>query len=225
MDITLLDDQIENGEFRVEPGQSLHLNLASFSGFPNHEIYVKVLSNGVFKAAFADFSKGSGKLKVYIDLAGEGASAEWHCASICDGTSEKVLDVNLIHSAQHTKGLVSNYGISEDAARLSFLGTSEIKKGAAGSSTRQVAKIVVFDEGCIGKAMPILKIDENDVSASHAAVVGKLNESHLFYLTSRGIPLAAARRLLTLGYLKPIESHFEDEALRKKIDEAIEGGI
>ena len=146
MDITLLDNQIENGEFRVEPGQSLHLNLASFSGFPNHEIYVKVLSNGVFKAAFADFSKGSGKLKVYIDLAGEGASAEWHCASICDGTSEKVLDVNLIHSAQHTKGLVSNYGISEDAARLSFLGTSEIKKGAAGSSTRQVAKIVVFDE-------------------------------------------------------------------------------
>ena len=29
-------------------------------------------------AALADFSKGSGKLKVYIDLAGEGASAEWH---------------------------------------------------------------------------------------------------------------------------------------------------
>lgn len=225
MEIILLDGQIQKREFLVEEGRVLNLNLASFSEFPSAEIHVKVLRNAVFHGAFADFSHGNGKLNVFVDLAEEGASMEWHAASICQGSSEKTLDVNLLHSAPHTQGLVSNYGISEDHARLSFLGTSEIKKGASGSSTRQVAKIIVFDEGCLGKAMPILKIDENDVSASHAAVVGKLNEAHLFYLTSRGIPLESARRLLTLGYLKPIEFHFSDESLRQKIDESIEGGI
>ena len=62
------------------------------------------------------------------------------------------------------------------------------------------------------------------MSASHAAIVGKLNEDHMFYLMSRGLDSKEARRLITLGYLKPIETYF-DEADRSRIDEAIEGGI
>lgn len=225
MKITRVDQEIKAGEYTVEAGEELSLNLAAFRDFPNVEIRVNVRKNGIFKGAFADFSGNSGRLKVSINLLEEGAEAQWHLASICGNQSEKTVDVNLTHQAPHTKGLVSNYGIVEDNSRLSFLGTSTIEKGASDSLTRQEAKIIVFDEGCLAKAMPILKIDENDVSASHAAVVGKLNEAHLFYLLSRGIPMASAKRLLTLGYLKPIENFFDDEALKKKIDDAIEGGI
>ena len=46
----------------------------------------------------------------------------------------------------------------------------------------------------------------------------------MFYLMSRGLDSKEARRLITLGYLKPIETYF-DEADRSRIDEAIEGGI
>ncbi len=225
MRITWVDQEIKSAEYTVEEGEELSLNLAAFQDFPNVEIRVNVCKGGIFKGAFADFSGNGGKLKVFIDLLGRGAEARWHLASICGNKSEKIIDVNLAHRSPHTKGLVSNYGIVEDDSRLSFLGTSTIEKGASDSSTRQEAKIIVFDEGCLAKAMPILKIDENDVSASHAAVVGKLNEAHLFYLLSRGIPLASAKRLLTLGYLKPIENFFDDEVLKKKIDDSIEGGI
>ena len=70
---------------------------------------------------------------------------------------------------------------------------------------------MVFDEKSTGIAKPILKIDENSIEASHAAVVGKINDEHLFYLVSRGLSEAEAKELITLGYLKPILKGFQDE--------------
>jgi Fe-S cluster assembly protein SufD len=60
-------------------------------------------------------------------------------------------------------------------------------------------------------ANPILKIDNNDIVASHAAAVGTLNEDHVFYLLSRGIDIKNARKLITLGYLTNIFTEFNDE--------------
>ncbi|HBN00459.1 MAG TPA: Fe-S cluster assembly protein SufD, partial [Firmicutes bacterium] len=84
---------------------------------------------------------------------------------------------------------------------------------------------IVFDPDADGLASPILKISDNDVLASHAAVVGRLNEEHLFYLESRGLSEEEAKRLIALGYLKPIESYFADKETVQKIDSIIEGGI
>lgn len=220
-----VDEQIKNMDFNVQPGESLVLNMVSFARFPNATIHVKVQENASFEGVFADFSKDGGTLKVSVELLGRDARANWRSACICAGDSNKTIDAGVIHAAPNTSGLVANYGIVQDRGRLSFLGVSQINNGAVESSTRQEAQIIVFDDGCQGKAMPVLKIDENEVTASHAAVVGRLNEAHLFYLLSRGIPLEAARRLLTLGYLKPIEERFEDEELKNRIDAAIEEGI
>ena len=63
------------------------------------------------------------------------------------------------------------------------------------------------------------------MQASHAAVVGRLNEDHLFYLESRGVSEEDAKRLIALGYLKPIERYYDDPALVEKIDAVIEGEI
>lgn len=120
---------------------------------------------------------------------------------------------------------MSNYGICQDNSRLTFTGVSSIEKYAVKSNTRQEAKIIVFDQGADGKCSPVLKIDENDVIASHGATVGKLNDSHLFYLMSRGLSEEEAKRLITLGYLKPVVEYFSDEDLRKKILSCIEEGF
>ena len=68
-----------------------------------------------------------------------------------------------------------------------------------------------------------LKIDENDIEASHAAVVGKINDEHLFYLTSRGISETEAKELITFGYLKPILLGFKEEQVKEHISSLIEG--
>ena len=111
-----------------------------------------------------------------------------------------------------------------DQSRLTFIGTSHIHEKMSGCATAQKEKIIVFDKGAVGKCSPILRIDENDVVASHSAIVGKLSDEHVFYLLSRGIDLDSAKRLLTLGYLKPVLDYYEGD-LSKRIQEEIEGGF
>ena len=81
---------------------------------------------------------------------------------------------------------------------------------------------MVFDALSNGIAKPILKIDENDIEASHAAVVGKINDEHLFYLTSRGLTEADAKQLITFGYLKPIMNGFIEDEIKEEISTLIE---
>ena len=223
MELRLVDTEIKDLELEVNRGEACSLRLAAFSVFPNVKIHVKVQEGGTFDGAFADFSSDSGTFQLSIELLGRHSKATWNAASIC-AKGKKVFDTNLHHESPDSEGVMENYGIVRDEGKLHFLGTSAIDKGAKGSSTRQSAKIIIFDERCDGRCAPILKIDENDVRASHAAIVGKLNDEHIFYLCSRGLSLEQAKRLITLGYLKPIEAYFEGD-LKTRIDEAIEGGI
>ena len=224
MDLVLLHDDIKDLQFEVKEGETFRLNIANFKEFKPCKIEINVRKNAIFEGAFADLSHGSGKATIVVHL-DEGASCDWHLASIGAGDDRKVFDTSVFHDEPKSKALMSNYGITRDHGRLSFSGVSEIKKYARGSATRQEAKIIIFDPTSVGKAAPILNIDENDVTASHSASCGKLNEDHIFYLLSRGLSLAEARRLLTLGYLKPVVNYFFDESLREQVDKAIEEGV
>lgn len=225
MELTLIDQQIKNLDLEVKEGETLDLNLASFTSFPGVLINVKVAEGASFNGAFADFSRGEGTFKINVSLLGPTSACNWHLACLSDKEDKKVFDTSVNHNGLSQQGNMSNYGICLGSSKLTFAGVSKIEKGSKKTSTRQVAKIIVFDPLADGKCSPILKIDESDVEASHAAVVGRLNDDHLFYLESRGIPLDEAKKLLTFGYLKPIEAFFKDEELVKKIDSCIEEGI
>lgn len=220
-----VDNLPEKVTFSVPEGSSLKLNIAAFSALNNTQIDVEVAANGSFEGAFADFSPSSFKFILNVRLLGAGSRCEWHLASIAKAHDSKRFETSLSHEAGESMGLMSNYGIARDEAKLVFTGVSEIHHGAKKTHTHQAAKIIVFDPTSDGQASPVLKIGDNDVEASHAAVVGRLNEEHLFYLESRGVSKEEAKRLITLGYLKPIESYFTDPALIARIDAAIEGGM
>ena len=224
MDNTFVDALVQDSEFLVDSREDSRLLFARFSDSGDLNITVHVRKNSHVEIAFADFALGTSNMEFHILLEEEGASASFHGAFFASGNDKKSVSADCIHLAPHTTGLVENYGIVQDAAKLFFLGKSDIRSGSFSSSTRQSAKIIVFDEGCVAKASPVLCIDENDVTASHAAVVGKLNEEHLYYLLSRGLSLKEARHLISVGYLKPIAQYF-DMDLKAKIEAAIEGDI
>ena len=223
--LTYVDEIPASLSLKVAANTSLKLCLAAFKPLQNTKIDVEVDEGGTFEGAFADFSPSLYTFTLNVYLKGSHSSCDWHLAAIADKNDNKRYDTSVFHAKEESFGLMSNYGIAEGESKLVFAGISEIEKGAKKTHTRQVAKIIVFDPKADGQASPILKIGENDVEASHAAVVGRLSEEHLFYLESRGVDEAMAKRLITLGYLKPIELQFDSEALRQKIDDAIEGGI
>jgi len=55
-------------------------------------------------------------------------------------------------------------------------------------------------------AEPELEIRNNEVKASHAASVGRIDEEQLYYLCSRGMERKEARRLIIDGFLGNTEN-------------------
>jgi len=198
----------------------LVLKLANFKENSEINISGKIKNNAKLSVIFADFSKGTSKIVSKIELENEGANCDWHLATLSNKNDNKIFDVSFIHKVGKTSSNMDNYGVARDDSKIVFSGVSHITEGAKSSSAKQNAKIIVFDKNAQGIASPILKIDENEVQASHGAIVGQLNSDHMFYLMSRGLTRDEARMIITLGYLKPVSNKFS-EATQSLIENAI----
>ena len=223
--VTLTDFLSENAlEIDVKENSILHLSLLANSKIDKLEINANLAANSRLIVYFADFSHESNNCNVAVNLNDVNANLEWHLASLSSNNDKKMISVSAIHNSPQTFARVDNYGVVKDSSKLVFSGISHILNGSVGSKTHQNAKIMVFDPHSDAVAKPILKIDENDIEASHAAVVGKISDEHLFYLTSRGLSLDDAKMLITLGYLKPIFKGFNEEKVNE-INEIIGGRL
>jgi len=209
-------------EITVEENSILSLSFLTSDNIDNSKITANLQKNAQLQAYFADFSLSKEKINVVINLRGDNAMAYWHLASLAANDDHKEFDVNIYHFGKNTSAISDNYGVCKDRSKLIFSGCSSINKGSHGSMTRQNAKIMVFDQDCDAIARPLLKIDEKDIEASHGAVVGKIPDEHLFYLTSRGLSDFEAKKLITFGYLKPIIKGFKEKDIQDQIVDLIE---
>lgn len=217
-------EEVENMTFEVKENSTLFLSMFAQKIIKNSKFTANVGKNARIIVYFADFTVEKNHLNASINLNEEEANCEWHLASLSSQKDDKQIAVSIYHNAPNTHGRIDNYGVCKENSTLVFSGISHIEKGCHQSTSHQNAKIVVFDDNCKAIAKPILKIDENDIEASHAAVVGKISDEHIFYLTSRGLSIDEARMLITLGYLKPILKGF-NEKTANEIDELIEGRL
>ena len=206
----------------LKDGSKLTLSLLFDEVNKNLNFQININENASLEAYIAEFSRTNLQINGNINLLKMGANAVVKLASLAAQNDDKNISISVNHISPKTYGKVDNYGVCKDNGKLLFAGTSYILNKSIKSKTQQNARIMVFDEASNAIAKPILKIDENDVEASHAAVVGKINDEHLFYLTSRGISEADAKQLITLGYLKPILGGFNDEKVRSYISSLIE---
>lgn len=222
----LLKDIEEVKSISFEIGNNSILKLSIFAQKPIEEskITANVGENSKIIVFYADFTTEKNHLEASINLNQDNSDCEWHLASLSGNSDDKEIAVNMYHNHTNTHGRIDNYGVCKDNSKLIFAGISHILKGCHQSTSHQNAKIVVFDNDCKAIAKPILKIDENDIEASHAAVVGKVSDEHIFYLTSRGLNVDEAKLLITLGYLKPILKGF-NEATSEEINHLIEGRL
>ena len=215
-------NNVRDIEIELKENSYLLLSLLLEDDINDLNIKVTAKSEATLEGFIADFSTNVLNLNCVVDLKEENASAYIKLASLSANKDNKNISISINHIVGKTFGRVDNYGVCKDLGKLLFAGTSHIFEKAVKSKTQQNAKIMVFDEASNAIAKPILRIDENDIEASHAAVVGKINDEHLFYLTSRGISEADAKQLITFGYLKPILLGFNNEETRNYISSLIE---
>lgn len=134
-------------------------------------------------------------------------------------SSRQHIDVHLDvqHRAKNTSSDVLWRGIADGRGRGILRGAITVAQGADGADAQLQTKNILLSPHAEIDAQPVLEIYADEVKASHGATVGQLDERILFYLRSRGIPVAQARDLLIAGFAREAFDKTEG-MLRESID-------
>ncbi len=159
------------------------------------------------------------------DLVGEGAHAEVKIVAISSGKQTQGIDTRVTNKAPHTIGHILQHGVIRERGVLTFNGIGHILKGAKGADAQQESRVLMLSDKARGDANPILLIDENEVTAGHAASVGRVDPEEMYYLMSRGLHKEEAERLVIRGFLGSVLSAIPVEEVRKELVEVIEGKL
>jgi Fe-S cluster assembly protein SufD len=142
-----------------------------------------------------------GKHEIKLQLIKEGERLEW--LGIIDAREAGEYELNLVmtHRVPETFGRVVIKGVAENGARIKIKGLVRIMKAAQKTDSFLSMKVLLLDKKSSAVAEPELEIEANQVKASHAASVGKIDEEQLFYLKSRGVAEAEAKEIIVKGFL------------------------
>lgn len=100
----------------------------------------------------------------------------------------------------------------------SFLGKVAVARDAQKTDAAQSVKAMLLDRTATANAKPELEIFADDVKCAHGATVGELDKMALFYLASRGLPPAAAKKLMLQAFIADSFVAMPDDAAREAIE-------
>ncbi|WP_045511808.1 Fe-S cluster assembly protein SufD [Bacillus amyloliquefaciens] len=156
------------------------------------------------------------------NLYGDGTYGDTKTVVVGRGEQTENFTTQIIHFGKASEGYILKHGVMKDAASSIFNGIGKIEHGASKANAEQESRVLMLSEKARGDANPILLIDEDDVTAGHAASVGRVDPIQLYYLMSRGIPKEEAERLVIYGFLAPVVKELPIEGVKKQLVSVIE---
>jgi Fe-S cluster assembly protein SufD len=159
-----------------------------------------------------------------VRLEGEGSRLEAGGVLFADGRRHLDTRLGIEHIARDTACDLLWRGLGSGRARAVFHGGITIRAGADGSDANLSNKNLLLSDGAEIDTQPVLVIHADEVKAAHGATVGQLDPTALFYLRSRGLPEAEARRVLTAAFCRDTLAGI-DVPLRDVLGQALERAL
>jgi Fe-S cluster assembly protein SufD len=155
-------------------------------------------------------------------LVGDNSYGDTKTVVVGRGSQKQNFTTKVVHWGKASEGFILKHGVMKDSASSIFNGIGKIEHGATKANAEQESRVLMLSPQARGDANPILLIDEDDVTAGHAASVGRVDPLQLFYLMSRGITKQEAERLVIHGFLAPVVNVLPIEGVKKQLTEVIE---
>ncbi|MDZ7577573.1 MAG: Fe-S cluster assembly protein SufD [Candidatus Nanopelagicales bacterium] len=113
--------------------------------------------------------------------------------------------------------------LAGDKAHSVWVGDVLIRPGARGTRAYELNRNLILTRGARADSVPNLEIETGQIlGAGHASATGRFDDEQLFYLRSRGIPPAEARRLVVRGFLGGIIRRIEVDSVVSALSDAID---
>ena len=196
-DTTLFLETLESTDYHVAEGANLTI--------------VALLTEGWEEKAYLNFYLESENSEVYFN-------------AIILGKGENSFPFETIshHPTTNTKGFYYTRSVLFDKSRVDYRGNLVIPKEGQMTDCYLSHDTLMLSPDAKTITIPCLEIEADDVTAGHAATVGRVDEELLFYLQSRGIGKSQAQEMLIRGFLQGDLNKINDEEIRQKVSEKIE---
>lgn len=222
----------DNHHFVV--GDSAHLTVVEHIDFNDDAVYVgqerAVLGrDAVLRHTVACFGGELVRLTPQVKFTAPGGDAELLGVYFADDGQffeQRLLvdhaEPNCRSNVLYKGALQGNPDSELPDARSAWVGDVLIRSNAQGTDTYEANRNLVLTQGARADAVPNLEIETGEiVGAGHAATVGRFDDEQLFYLMSRGIDAASARRLIVRGFFTEVIGRIPVASVRDQFEAKI----
>jgi Fe-S cluster assembly protein SufD len=190
-------------EMVIEDGAHVeHVKLQAESEKAFHTATVEVAQGRGSNLTTHSFALGGAIVRNDWNTALEAEGAECTLNGLYVPRGRQLVDnhTSIDHVSPHCSSRELYKGILNGRSRSVFHGKITVRPDAQKTDARQTNKNLVLSDDTSIDSKPQLEIFANDVKCAHGATVGQIDKQSAFYLRSRGIDEASARRILTYAF-------------------------
>jgi Fe-S cluster assembly protein SufD len=161
--------------------------------------------------------RGWARSDLYALLSGEGADLRMAGANLATDRRHVDFHTTIDHAMPHGQSHELFKTIADEGSTGVFTGRIIVRQDAQKTDARQMSRNLLLTEGATIWTRPQLEIHADDVKCAHGATTGRLDDEALFYLRTRGIDLATARRILMSAFMTDIIDDIPVDGLRDNL--------
>ncbi|WP_341729911.1 Fe-S cluster assembly protein SufD [Brooklawnia sp.] len=199
------------GKIEIHTGEGSHVDFVSVQDWSEGSVHGGQISTLIGRDAQvrtiqASIGKGDVRLNERAEFSGIGGNLVQLGLYFSQAGQHVEHRLFVDHNAPHTESHVDYRGaLQGKGAHSVWIGDVLIRANALDIETYETNKNLMLTEGCQADSVPNLEIETGEIrGAGHASSTGRFDEEQLFYLRSRGIPEADARRLVVEGFFLDI---------------------
>jgi Fe-S cluster assembly protein SufD len=158
-------------------------------------------------------------------FAGSGAHADVTGLNLVADGQHADITMDTLHGVPNTSSKPLFKSIARGHSKAVVQGRLVVARDAQKTDAKLMSQGLMLSDEAEILCKPELEIYADDVVCGHGSTCGQLDEDHLFYLVSRGIPKAEAETMLVRAFLAELVDPIEDEALNEALTGVIEGWL
>ncbi|HEX2894938.1 MAG TPA: Fe-S cluster assembly protein SufD [Marmoricola sp.] len=220
----------DNVEYVVEDGA--HLTVVTIDDWADDAVHVghrhaRVGRDATFRHVDVSFGGDLVRHDTTAEYAGPGGDVEMLGLYFADAGQHIEHRLFVDHTAPRTRSHVTYKGaLQGEGAHTVWIGNVLIRKIAEGIETYEENRNLVLTDGCQADSVPNLEIETGEIEgAGHASATGRFDDEQLFYLRSRGIAEAEARRLVVHGFFNDLIRRIGVPSLEESLTTTVEGEL
>jgi Fe-S cluster assembly protein SufD len=157
------------------------------------------------------------RTNVYTTLGAPGGEARLNGLYLLNGQQHCDHQTFVHHAAEACASRELYKGILDESSHGVFNGKVLVDAIAQKTDGKQTNHALLLSEHAKVDTKPQLEIFADDVKCTHGATVGRIDDTALFYLKSRGVGADMARALLTYAFAADVLETIEEETLRESL--------